>query len=39
MLLTIPGIGNILGLIIMLEVGDIGRFPKVGDYSSLLPLC
>ena len=34
MLLTIPGIGNILGLTISLEVGDIGRFPKVGDYSS-----
>ena len=34
MLLTIPGIGNILGLTIMLEVGDIGRFLKVGDYSS-----
>jgi transposase len=34
MLLTTPGIGNILGLTIMLEVGDIGRFPKVGDYSS-----
>ena len=34
MLCTIPGIGNILGLTIMLEVGDIGRFPKVGDYSS-----
>ena len=34
MLLTIPGIGNILGLTIMLEVGDIGRFIKVGDYSS-----
>jgi len=33
-LLTIPGIGNILGLTIMLEVGDIGRFAKVGDYSS-----
>ncbi len=31
---TIPGIGNILGLTIMLEVGDIGRFPEVGDYSS-----
>jgi transposase len=31
---TIPGIGNILGLTIMLEVGDIARFPKVGDYSS-----
>jgi transposase len=34
MLKTIPGIGNILGLTIMLEVGDIARFPKVGDYSS-----
>ena len=33
-LLTIPGIGNILGLTIMLEVGDIARFPKVGNYSS-----
>lgn len=31
---TIPGIGQILGLTIMLEVGDIGRFPKVGNYSS-----
>jgi transposase len=31
---TIPGIGNILALTIMLEVGDIGRFPKVGNYSS-----
>lgn len=31
---TIPGIGKILGLTIMLEVGDIGRFSKVGDYSS-----
>ncbi len=34
MLLSIPGIGNILGLTIMLEVGNIARFPKVGDYSS-----
>jgi transposase len=33
-LLTVPGIGDILGLTIMLEVGDIARFPKVGDYSS-----
>ena len=33
-LLSIPGIGNILALTIMLEVGDIGRFPKVGNYSS-----
>jgi transposase len=34
MLLTIPGIGIILGLTIMLEVGDISRFPTVGNYSS-----
>ena len=33
-LLSIPGIGEILGLTIMLEVGDINRFPRVGDYSS-----
>lgn len=33
-LLTIPGIGKILGLTIMLEVGDIGRFKEVGNYSS-----
>lgn len=33
-LLTIPGIGIILGLTIMLEVGDIKRFPKVSNYSS-----
>jgi transposase len=33
-LLTMPGIGNILGLTIMLEVGDISRFPTVGRYSS-----
>jgi len=33
-LLTMPGVGNILGLTIMLEVGDITRFPKVSNYSS-----
>ena len=33
-LLTIPGIGDILGFTIMLEVGQLGRFPEVGDYSS-----
>jgi transposase len=33
-LLTIPGIGDILGFTIMLEVGQLSRFPKVGDYSS-----
>ena len=33
-LLTIPGIGDILALTIMCEVGDINRFPQVGNYSS-----
>jgi transposase len=33
-LLTIPGIGDILGFTIMLEVGDLSRFPEVGNYSS-----
>lgn len=33
-LLTMPGIGDILGVTIMLEVGHIDRFPTVGDYSS-----
>lgn len=31
---TINGVGPILALVIMLETGDIGRFPSVGDYSS-----
>jgi transposase len=33
-LLTIPGVGKIVGLTISLETGPIGRFAKVGDYSS-----
>lgn len=33
-LLTVPGIGKILSLTIMLETGDINRFSKVGNYSS-----
>jgi len=33
-LLTVPGIGNVLALTIMLETGDISRFEKVGNYSS-----
>jgi transposase len=32
--LSLPGVGDILGLTIMLEVGDIGRFPEVGNYAS-----
>jgi transposase len=33
-LTTIPGVGIILGLTIMLEVDDFGRFPKAGNYAS-----
>lgn len=33
-LLTIPGVGKILALTIMLETGTVTRFPKVGDFSS-----
>ena len=33
-LLTVPGIDKILGTTIMLETGDINRFPTVSDYSS-----
>jgi len=33
-LLSIPGIGRILGLAIMLETGAIERFAKVGNFSS-----
>ena len=33
-LLTIAGIGKILALTIMLETGDIARFPEVGNYVS-----
>lgn len=33
-LLTVPGIGKILALTIMLETGDIGRFASAGNYTS-----
>ena len=33
-LLTLPGVGKILGLTIMLETGPISRFSKVGHYAS-----
>ena len=33
-LLTIPGVGKILGLTIMLETGSLDRFEKVGNYAS-----
>lgn len=31
---TMPGVGPILALTILLETGDIGRFQTVGDYTS-----
>jgi transposase len=33
-LMTVPGIGRILALTIMLETGDIDRFRRVGNYVS-----
>ena len=33
-LMTVPGIGFILAMTIMLEVGDISRFTKVGNFAS-----
>ncbi len=33
-LLTVPGIGDILGITIMLETGDMNRFQSVSNYSS-----
>jgi transposase len=33
-LVTMPGVGEILGLTITLETGDIGRFIRVGAYAS-----
>jgi transposase len=34
LLLTVSGIGDILGLTIMLATGESGRFPSVGDLAS-----
>ncbi|MBW2518926.1 MAG: IS110 family transposase [Deltaproteobacteria bacterium] len=34
LLRSIPGVGNVLALTIMLETGPISRFSKVGDYVS-----
>jgi hypothetical protein len=34
LLMTIPGIGFILGVVIALEVGDIHRFPSAGRFGS-----
>lgn len=33
-LLTLPGVGQILGLTITMEVGEIGRFKTDGDFAS-----
>ena len=33
-LLTVWGIGKVLGLTVMYEVGEIARFPKVGNFAS-----
>lgn len=33
-LTTLPGVGRVLGLTIMLETGPIGRFARVGNYAS-----
>lgn len=33
-LLSMPGVGRILALTMMLETGPIGRFPEVGNYAS-----
>ena len=34
LLQTVSGIGEILAMAIMLEAGEIGRFPTVGDFAS-----
>ena len=31
---TVPGIGDILALTILLETGPMARFPSVGDFAS-----
>jgi len=34
LLKSIPGIGEVLAIVIMLETGDIGRFDQVGNFAS-----
>jgi transposase len=34
LLQTIPGVGKILSLVILYEIGDINRFPTVGNFAS-----
>jgi transposase len=39
-LLSIPGIGEVLGYLILFEIGEIGRFPSAkhfGSYCALVP--
>jgi transposase len=31
---TLPGIAEVLGLLILLESGEFSRFPSAGDYAS-----
>lgn len=31
---TAPGVGKVLGLTILLETGDVGRFARVGNFAS-----
>ncbi len=31
---TVPGIGDMLALTILLETGTMARFPSVGDFAS-----
>ena len=38
-LLALPGIGDILGLTVMREAGDIRRFPEGRRLLLLLPMC
>ena len=33
-LMTVPGIGFFLAMTILLEVGDISRFVKIGNFAS-----
>lgn len=33
-LLTLPGVGKILAMTIMMETGPVSRFPRVGNYAS-----
>lgn len=34
LLKSVPGIGEVLAIVIMLETGDIGRFAQVGNFAS-----